>query len=388
VVVYVPNAALTPLNKGASCDSCSSLFSGSPIAVAQTDAKGQFSLRNAPEGDNIPLVVQIGKWRRLYTLPKVIGCQDNAQPDKLLRLPKNRSEGDIPNIAISTGEADTLECLLRRIGVDASEYVPGAGTQGSVHIFRGEDSDDKLAHDTAPSAPRSADALWSSKNSLMSYDILLLSCEGQETERMNQRALYEYANAGGRVFASHYHYAWFSSGPFGSENLASWDEGGNDIGDTDGDIVTQLADGRPFPKGRAFADWLANVDALEDGKLPIDEARNNASVSASNTPSQPWILADEDSEAPGAALYFSFNTPTATVTSPDAPALYCGRVVFSGLHVGAASGDEDDDPVPTGCADRALSPQEAALEFMLFDLSSCVMEDDRPPEPPPVVILE
>jgi hypothetical protein len=388
VVVYVPNSAVRALSRGATCDSCSSLFSGSPIALAQTNALGEFTLKNAPEGENIPLVVQIGKWRRQYTLPKITGCQDNRQPDQLLRLPKNRSEGDIPNIAISTGEADTLECLLRRVGVDAAEYVPAASSEGSVHIFRGEDSGDKKAHDTSPSAPRSADALWNSQDSLMNYDILLLSCEGRETERMNQKALHDYANAGGRVFASHYHYAWFTSGPFASENLATWDEGGNHIGDIEGTLITKLADGRPFPKGQALADWLANVGALKDGKLPIEEARNNALVTASNTPSQAWIVADDKSDAPGATQYFSFNTPTNPTMGPDQAPVYCGRVVFSDLHVGAASGDDADKPVPGGCADRALSPQEAALEFMLFDLSSCVMEDDRPPEPPPVVILQ
>lgn len=387
-VVYVPNAAVQPLSRGATCDSCSSLFSGSPIAVAQTDAQGRFKLEKAPDGDNIPLVVQIGKWRRQYTLPKVTSCQDNPQPDKMLRLPKNRMEGDIPNIAISTGQADTLECLLRRIGVDASEYVAGADMNGSVHIFQGSPNEDKIAPNTAPAAPLSPDSLWNSKDSLMRFDILLLSCEGRETDRMNQQALHDYANAGGRVFASHFHYSWFNSGPFGGENLATWNPGSNHIDDIEGDLVTKLSDGKPFPKGQALADWLANVGALENGKLPIKEARNNALVSAANTPSQAWILADENSPAPGATQYFSFNTPTTLVTGPDIKPAYCGRVVFSDLHVGAASGDNSGKPVPTGCANRKLSAQEAALEFMLFDLSACVMQDDLPPEPPPVVILQ
>ena len=314
-------------------------------------------------------------------------CRDNAQPDGLLRLPRNRSEGDIPKIAVSTGGADTLECLLRRVGVDASEYGPGASGQGRVHIFRGDGDDD--APDTSPSAPFSSEELWNSSDSLMAYDIVLLSCEGDETSNMNQQALHDYASAGGRVFASHYHYAWFATGPYASENLATWNPGDNDIDDTPGTIVTTLPNGRPFAKGQALAAWLANVGALKDGQLPLEDAKHNADVSAQNTPSQAWIVADESSEAPGSAQYFSFNTPTdaADFVADGVAAGYCGRVVYSDLHVGAASDDESDEPVPAGCADRELSPQEAALEFMLFDLSSCIVPDELPPEPPPQVLL-
>jgi hypothetical protein len=83
--------------------------------------------------------------------------------------------------------------------------------------------------------------------------------------------------------------------------------------------------------------------------------------------------------AAGATEYLSFNTPVdAGLDDAGAPA-YCGRVVYSDLHVGAASGDYDGQGaggiVPTGCANNPLSPQEKALEFMLFDLSSCVTPD-------------
>jgi hypothetical protein len=389
VAVYVPNAPVAPVKLGASCDQCASLYSGKPVVSALTDAAGEFSIKDAPDGPNIPLVIQIGKWRKQLTVPNVAACQDTRLPDKTLKLPRNHMEGDMPNIAISTGGADTLECLLRRVGVDASEYVAGATGQGRVHIFQGSGTmagggllpgrgGGGAAPNTSPAAPSSSTALWNATAELMKYDVVLLSCEGQETVSMNQQALHDYASAGGRVFASHFHYAWFNSGPYNSENLATWTPGSNPMDDINATIVTT------FPKGKALSQWLMNNNAFVNGKLPIKQARHNADVGPANIVSQPWILADQSANPPGATQYFSFNTPTNAGMTPDGPA-YCGRVVFSDLHVGGATDDRPAAPVPTGCQDVDLSPQEKALEFMLFDLSSCITPDDRPPVPPPVL---
>jgi hypothetical protein len=372
ITVYIPNTTPQPFPQGATC-SCNGLLSGDPIATATTDATGSFTLTNVPSGTNIPLVVQVGKWRKQLTIPTVTACQDNPQPDKSLTLPKNHSDGDIPMIAISTGGSDTLECLLTRIGLDASEYSPGGTGSGHIQIFQGGSGYGGMfgvVPNTSPPGPQSHKALWDSEADLAKYDIVLLSCEGEETENMNQQALNGYANAGGRVFASHFHYAWFDSGPFGSDNLASWSPGDNDIGNVNATIQTTL-NGQPFPKGQALDQWLGVVGALTNGELPIQEAKHNANVGTSNSPpSAPWILADQNSPAPGATEYFSFNTPIGVT-----PANQCGRVVYSDLHVGAASNDNPSQPVPQECSTGALSPQEKALEFMLFDLSACVTAD-------------
>ncbi len=373
VVVYVPNSTPEPFAPGVSCDTCKSLYTGDPIATALTDASGKFVLKNAPDGANIPLVLQVGKWRKQLVLPKVTACADNPQPDKSLTLPRNHTEGDIPNIAISTGGFDTLECLLSRIGVDKSEYTPGAAGPGRIHVFQGSGLLG-LAPNTSPPAPSSSAALWSSAKDIDAYDMVLLSCEGLETEKMDQSVLFNYAAAGGRVFASHFHYAWLDSGPFGAANLAKWSPGIQLLGSIDATIETTLPGGKPFPKGVAMDAWLGNVNALTSGKLPVAYACHNSDVGISNTSSVPWIV----DSASGATEYFSFNTPLGA-----APPAQCGRVIYSDLHVGAASKDNPLKPVPDDCADVDLSPQEKALEFMLFDLAACVTPNDQPPQPPP-----
>src|SRR5262249_49350022 len=106
-IVYVPNAPLAALVRGATCERCGTLASGSPIATTLTAADGTFVLSNVPVGDDVPLVIQIGKWRRKVVLPRVEPCVENAvKGSDLLRLPRTRAEGDIPQIAVATGALD------------------------------------------------------------------------------------------------------------------------------------------------------------------------------------------------------------------------------------------------------------------------------------------
>jgi hypothetical protein len=230
---------------------------------------------------------------------------------------------------------------------------------------------------------------------LMPYDLVLLSCEGGETYNANPPALESYLNAGGRVFASHYHYAWFA-GPLESmqsyqapkawgTNLATWSTGPGAGDSAIGGLITTTLNGstQPFPKGVALQKWLGNTAALGKNAVPAGELsiftpRYNASVGAGNTASQAWISSDASGMA-GSTLYFSFDTPVGATVAPDGTAPYCGRAVFSDLHVAGDPTTQDSSPPPGGCVDADLSPQEKALEFMLFDLSACVISDKVAP---------
>lgn len=54
----------------------------------------------------------------------------------------------------------------------------------------------------------------------------------------------------------------------------------------------------------------------------------------------------------------------------------CGRGVMSDIHV---SGGLSATTIPTTCGTTDLTAQERALEFLFFDLSSCVQDDKIPP---------
>ncbi|MEJ7728733.1 MAG: carboxypeptidase-like regulatory domain-containing protein [Polyangiaceae bacterium] len=370
IAVYVPNVPLDPLVDGASCDKCASALSGDPVVTAITDTAGKFVLEDVPVGKDIPLVIQAGKWRRELVLPAVEKCVDNPLTDvEQTSLPSKQSEGHIPKIALTTGGADPLECLLRKIGIEDSEFTLGDGS-GRVNLFHGVDGADRYS-DSLNGGADFADAqtLWADQASLMKYDLVLLACEaGQYPDTKpatSLEAMQAYANAGGRLFASHWHNYWFEASAAPWPATADFDH----QADLD-DPFTALID-TSFPKGAALSQWLVNVNAsTTQGEIEIREAQHTVNT-ANASLAQQWIY----SSNPQSVQYFTFNAP------PDAAEEnQCGRVVYSDIHV--SSGDEIGSPFPDGCQTADLSPQEKALLFMLFDLSSCIQPDDDPVEPP------
>lgn len=381
--VYIPNAPVGPLAQGASCQRCDMENSGSPIVTTHTDVDGRFVLRDVPAGADIPVVVTLGKWRRQLTIPAVAACTDNPVSAEATRLPRRQSEGDIPRIALTTGWADAAECLLRKIGLDASEFTPEAGP-GRVNLFAGNggtNSYDVSMNRGAPftvatDSEGQSDGWWSSLDNLKRYDLLVLSCEGKEHLEQKsaaaRAALFEYANRGGRIFASHWHNIWLSAGPAPLNRVASFFPFSDaaEYEQIDATIDTAL------PKGGALATWLLNNGASPRlGVLPIRQARGSV-LSISDSLVQRYVYYDEPNRMTRNAQYFTFNTPIGAGAQEQ-----CGRVVFTDMHV---SGNDPVNytstydlsaprlPFPTGCVTKDLSPQEKALLFLLFDLTSCV----------------
>ncbi|MEY2937344.1 MAG: hypothetical protein RL033_8093, partial [Pseudomonadota bacterium] len=103
--VYIPlhaDQALPAFGSGASCDTCGGAAPLDAIRATQTDAAGNFTLSDVPAGSKIPVVVQMGKWRREIVLANVTACVDNAVKDNctaassddcVFRLPRNQNDG-------------------------------------------------------------------------------------------------------------------------------------------------------------------------------------------------------------------------------------------------------------------------------------------------------
>lgn len=391
VYVYVPNTPVQPIPAGnVTCTACQAPASGSPLPGAvQTDAYGKFSVSDVPVGTNIPLVMQSGKFRRQIIIPTVNACVDNPIGKKdsnnletITRLPRKQNEGlnnidNLPQLAMATGGCDVLECLMRKIGIDDGEFTK----TGRVHLFQGSGGS------TGPGDSKYTDAyrFWADKNDLLAHDIVVNSCEcspnPRDTYGPAYTTMHDYLDGGGRLFGTHYHYNWFapSTGPVDFQGTANWLTN-NPFATSPWYINTTI------PKGVAFNEWIQNVwkASSPPANGQINLVYSNSDVSQVKGKTTPWIYygnASLTSNAYGTA-YMSFDTPITVVP----PAVQCGRAVFSDLHV--SSGSFGTGAFPAECDPgnpytTPMTQQESALEFLFFDLSSCVTDDGKPPPPPP-----
>jgi hypothetical protein len=392
ITVYIPNAPLAPIMDGPSCDPCdsatgTSLLSGSPISITKTDVTGKFTLGattsvggDVPSGAGVPMVIQVGKWQRQVMLPDVTACQDNPLMDmNMTRLPRDKSEGHIPKMALTTGSADALECLLRKIGIADSEFTPETA-DGRINFYAGGGGTAAYAATlNGGAALTPVHPWWDSLDNLRKYDIVLHSCEGnfgsfnggnRPTDPMSvksmeaRQALLDFANMGGRVFASHWHVYWFERGPAPFPTIATFVHGNSLPNPFDATIDTTRAD------GMTLSQWMAAVNGLTPaGLVTLAQNANQTTVQAAagGNISERWIYAPNRN--PGSVQYLTATTPI--------PGGSCGRVVMSDIHVSAGAGgamsDQPAMPFPTGCVTTDLTPQEKVLEFMLFDIAACVV---------------
>ena len=134
VLVYATTSAVAPLPAGVQCLT----YQNPPSAASytKTAVDGTFTLEKVPENTDYTVVIQAGKRRRQFAV------QVGTAPVTGLKLhmPANHTEGDIPLIAIATGTADGVECVLRDMGISDAEFTDDTGTVnpgGRIHLYQG-----------------------------------------------------------------------------------------------------------------------------------------------------------------------------------------------------------------------------------------------------------
>ena len=350
ILVYIPNAPVDAFTAGVSCPAPGQPPSGSPIVGASTAADGTFTLVNVPVGSNIPIVIQAGRWRRQLIVPGTAACADTTFN---ANMPRNQSEGDIPRIALATGNADQVECVLRKVGIQDTEFTNPTGT-GRIHLYAGSGAPGVTIDASTPSE----NILMSNPSVLNQYDVLMLPCEGAAFSRSSSQLanFLQYANAGGRLYASHFSYVWmYQNPPF--DTVVSWRV--NQAGLPDGIATVNTT----FPDGDTLAQWLQLVGATTtQGQMSISTLRHD--VNGVNAPTLSWLALNDAADG-NPVMQFTFDTPVGAANQ-------CGRVLFNEYHVEnpPAGPAPSTKTFPNECSNAAMTPQEKLLEFSLFDLTN------------------
>ena len=359
VLVYVTTGTVLPLTPGVQClTSSSSAPTGSGVvSYTNTAVDGTFTAANVPVNATYTLVIQAGKWRRQFS--ETVAA--SPLTGLALHMPSNHSQGDIPLIAIATGSVDALECVLRDMGMADTEFTDdNLTTGGRIHLYTGSASP---GVDINASTPTETTLMGTATNSLLlnSYDVVMFPCQGTPSAQATPVAatnLLNYANAGGRVFATHYSFAWLNPGfPYDSDfpPVADWASGPNP---TDGPATINTG----FNDGATLAQWLLNSGASTTyGQVALTNTRND--LTGVIPPTQSWATLNSNNDI----MQMTFNAP---VGAPAAN--QCGRVLYNEYHVYNVS-VLPGEPFPLECSSGGkMTPQEEMLEYALFDLSSFV----------------
>jgi hypothetical protein len=373
VLVYIPNSTTGPSygvqpftpraleTQKLQCSTCGADVSGNPLVETTTKYDGTFTLNNVPVGTTIPIVIQLGRWRRLFTVNTACGSNvvsaAGMPAGGYLRMPRNSSEGDIPLTAISTGNVDAMECVLLKMGVDSSEFVAAGATStsatGRIQIFQGNGAVASSGGTTLPET-----SLMAAGGTYNDYDQVILPCWGVDpttagsanaktaTELGN---LVTYGTNGGHFFATHYSYAWlYANNPYSL--TANWNVNRNTaINSMNGTVSQTVPPTTPVTTPGVFVEWLNYIKALNTNNTP-PSVPNPALVTIANarhdvnsivTPSLDWI----DGQDPGhnneaMLLHYSFDTPVGSSAQ-------CGHAIFSDFHVTNATGTGGNQG--TGC---------------------------------------
>jgi hypothetical protein len=247
------------------------------------------------------------------------------------------------------------------VGIQDTEFTD-AGGGGRINLYGGAVASGSPGAIVDSSSP-SADTLMGTSTNLNAYDMLMLPCEGGQFNKSAAELsnLIGFANAGGRVYSSHYSYVWmYQNPPF--SGVAQWSPRYESSFSPDPDIATVNTG---FSDGNTLGQWLA-LPAISASVAP-DEMQISTlrqDQLGVNPPTQSWLTLKEPGNP---VMQLVFDTPVGNTTANQ-----CGRVLFNEYHVENPPTSPAGVTFPNECASTSatMTPQEKLLEYSLFALTS------------------
>ena len=245
-------------------------------SIALTDATGAYTLPERARGHELPAGDADREVAAPGHHPRRPGVSTTTLGDvNQQRLPRNKSEGDIPQLAIATGSADPFQCLLLKMGLDTQEFSrPDAG--GRIHMYvtpQGRSPPLQLSDGGSPPAasplvrPGHPVSVRRGPAALRGQRVPQARRRHPETWSTTPRpagasSSPTTATCGRRSIRRS------TPSPTGCRTRRQEHQPAGSV---------PGAHRHDLPKGIAFQDWLSNVGALSGGKLTINDSRDDIS---------------------------------------------------------------------------------------------------------------
>ncbi len=315
-LVYLTDTPPEPRPAGVHCDTCVTLTEGVPYALSEPD--GSFELPSYKLGERY-LVVQKGGFRRVRQITIEAGDQDIERVNTTLPPSTNAAKNDeVPPMAVLEATFDKISESLEELGLQGSAYT----TISDVGSF--------LRDSTRMSE----------------FEIIFIPCGTDydlSTDPTIIQNLKEFVQAGGRVYATDWHYDFVHQTWPG---YVSWEgQSQEPCSGCSGSMYNAPAK----VEDQGLKDWLQaqNINSfqLEKNYTTITNvnARPGKDKDGKDVTITPkvWV----NGVKPGGAK------PT-TVSFEQG----CGRVLFSTYHTESSA---------------TVMPQERALLYVLLEVSVC-----------------
>jgi hypothetical protein len=346
--VYVPSQ-VNPMPKGVACDAC-----GSPVDGAETETTsapdGTFSLTldYIPKSASVKLAVVKGRFRHIGDF--AVQCGPNTAPASATSLPGKSADGDIPKIAVGTGNKDHLDQVLVALGITEFTCLEGRKSPSSAASCT---TTGKLSD------------LLTGQNGLAidDYDMVFIGCApgayaayaglNISTATITQ-TLQGWTAKGGRLFVTDNSYDYVAEAfpqelAWQGPAAMPWTIDGANVGVAGNGMLTATVD------DPVLAAWLKVVGVQTSPMVTVGGILGNWSV-------QKGPVAMGTSQIADGNATFTVNNTMMTADVPlttGFPVNQCGKVVYSSYHTLST------------VMQNQLSAQEKILEYLMLEIASC-----------------
>jgi hypothetical protein len=367
--VYVPQQ-IPEFPQTVQCEVCNEPLGGMPIVTTNTDVNGNFTLTNVPVADMVPVVVQKGRFRRVITM-NIQGCAANPMTADQARLPKNKSEGDLPKMAVAVGDYDQIECVLHSIGIDESEFT-GPGGGGAVELYQNGGG-----FGLGGGGASEFEMLLTNSSKLQTYNLVFINCTGNTFDNLKNptlatQNLYSYVNNGGRLYVTDWSYDYMEQ----VQQFAPYIfyHGGGDMTKPQpvhaAASASDTSDFNATVADATLVQWLQATGVTSSSTVKIQDLlggwvlMDGTATDQMTYPSQSWVHGQTNGADRPLTVTFDYNM--------------CGKVLYSSYHTREPGGADPfglgGNNFPSYCKSTAktMIAQEKILEYLILQISACV----------------